>query len=657
MDGALVNPVRSGTKQPNTSFCRVRFSLPLTHTPSRLVHEILRQALPPSRIQAYSLFMSEGPNQTYQVLARKYRPTTFEDMIGQEAMVKTLQNAFKAGRVAHAFMLTGVRGIGKTTTARLLARALNYESDSVAGPSVELAQLGRHCELIMGSTHMDVLEMDAASRTGVENMRELLDGVRYAPSTARYKVYIIDEVHMLSPGAFNALLKTLEEPPDHAKFIFATTEIRKVPITVLSRCQRFDLRRVEAEALKTHLSNICAKEGAKVSDEGLALIARAAEGSVRDSLSLLDQAIVQSSLDGADVSAEQVRAMLGLADRVRILDLFALAAKGDGKGALIEMRSQYDDGAAPEIVMRDMLDICHEVSRAKTLGADADMDAAPDQAARLKDLAESLSMGQLTRLWQMLLKAHTEVRLAPAPLAAAEMALLKLSVAGQMPPPELAAQIISQMKEGNVTPPQMSTSEGGHSAPARASSMAPTSSKASAPPAAHHPSSGGGGQTQANLQASAPLTAPQAVTPTSPQLIITSLEDLVDAIPDRQIALKSDIRRYVRPIRFKQGAISFQPADGAPVTLTGKIVSILKELTDELWIVSPETSGGGDTLNEREKKARADQEAKDRSHPAFSHPLLANAKLIGIKNIDMPEGAPTSESNNVIDAKFGDDGT
>ena len=227
-------------------------------------------------MNAYKRQMSESPNQHYQVLARKYRPTTFEDMIGQEAMVTTLQNAFKAGRVAHAFMLTGVRGIGKTTTARLLARALNYESDKVDGPSVELAEQGKHCDLIMSSSHMDVLEMDAASRTGVENMRELLDGVRYAPATARYKVYIIDEVHMLSAGAFNALLKTLEEPPDHAKFIFATTEIRKVPITVLSRCQRFDLRRVEASALQSHLSNICDKEGAKVSDEGLALISRAA---------------------------------------------------------------------------------------------------------------------------------------------------------------------------------------------------------------------------------------------------------------------------------------------------------------------------------------------------------------------------------------------
>lgn len=580
--------------------------------------------------------MTEGSNQTYQVLARKYRPSTFEDMIGQEAMVTTLQNAFEANRVAHAFMLTGVRGIGKTTTARLLARALNYESDSEAGPSVNLGILGKHCELIMSSTHMDVLEMDAASRTGVDNMREMLDGVRYAPATARYKVYIIDEVHMLSAGAFNALLKTLEEPPDHAKFIFATTEIRKVPITVLSRCQRFDLRRVEAGALQSHLSGICEKEGVNVSSEGLALIARAAEGSVRDSLSLLDQAIVQSGLDGSEVSGEQVRDMLGLADRVRILDLFALAATGDGKGALTEMRSQYNDGADPAIVIRDMLDICHEVSRAKTLGEGAEFDAAPDQITRLKDLAEMLSLGQLTRIWQMLLKAHTEVRLAPAPLAAAEMALLKLSVAGQMPPPELAAQMIAQINSGAVSAPVISST----------SSASPSPSAPTPPAQAMQAQPSGGGTTSA----AAPISAPQSVPAAKPTVMLSSLEDLVDAIPDSQIVLKSDIKRYVRPIQFKPGVMSFEPAQGAPVSLPGKIVSLIKELTGELWIVSPETSGGGETLNERAKNARAAQDAKDRAHPAFSHSLLAAAELIEIRDV-----APTSETDNVIDGNFGDE--
>ncbi|MGB6231123.1 MAG: DNA polymerase III subunit gamma/tau, partial [Litorimonas sp.] len=369
---------------------------------------------------------TQPSGETYQVLARKYRPSTFEDMIGQDAMVTTLRNAFKTGRIAHAFMLTGVRGIGKTTTARLLARALNYETDEVDHPSVELETPGRHCEAIMASAHMDVLEMDAASRTGVDNMRELLDGVRYAPTDARYKVYIIDEVHMLSAGAFNALLKTLEEPPDHAKFVFATTEIRKVPITVLSRCQRFDLRRVEADELAKHLKSISEKEGIAVSDDGLALIARAAEGSVRDGLSLLDQAIVQSGLSGEEVTAEQVRTMLGLADRVRLIDLFEHAMGGDGKAALTAMRAQYDDGAAPDVVMGDLLDICHEVSRAQTLGEDAAFDFAPDQVERLRGLGERFTAGQLTRGWQILMSAHGEVRQAPVPLAAAEMALLKL---------------------------------------------------------------------------------------------------------------------------------------------------------------------------------------------------------------------------------------
>ena len=487
-------------------------------------------------------------NETYQVLARKYRPSTFEDMIGQDAMVTTLKNAFETGRIAHAFMLTGVRGIGKTTTARLLARALNYETDTVDHPSVDLATPGRHCEAIMASTHMDVLEMDAASRTGVDNMRELLDGVRYAPADARYKVYIIDEVHMLSAGAFNALLKTLEEPPDHAKFIFATTEIRKVPITVLSRCQRFDLRRVEADVLAAHLKGIAEKEGIAVSDDGLALIARAAEGSVRDGLSLLDQAIVQSGLSGDEVSAEQVRTMLGLADRVRIVDLFEHAMSGDGKAALARMRAQYDDG---------------------------------------------------------------EVRQAPVPLAAAEMALLKLALAGQMPPPELAAQIIKQAqamqadgKEGlpSVTPD------------APKAHLAPTATPAPAP-AASSPA-----QTAA-------MTAPKPVAPAAPTLRLDTFEDYVEHVDD--LRLRSDLERYVHN------------------ALVGRMVRSLQELTGQQWLVSPVETRGAIPLAEQRRNAKAEQDAKDRSHPAFEHPLLKNAELLEIK-----DRAP-----NVIAADFnsGDD--
>ncbi len=568
-----------------------------------------------------------GEQESYQVLARKYRPSTFEDMIGQDAMVTTLKNAFEANRVAHAFMLTGVRGIGKTTTARLLARALNYQTDSVDGPTVNLSERGDHCELIMSSSHMDVLEMDAASRTGVENMRELLDGVRYSPATARYKVYIIDEVHMLSAGAFNALLKTLEEPPDHAKFIFATTEIRKVPITVLSRCQRFDLRRVDAGVLAEHLRGICEKEGVKISDEGLAMISRAAEGSVRDGLSLLDQAIVQAGLDGDEVTGEQVRVMLGLADRLRILDLFAMAAGGDTKGALLEMRAQYDDGADPSVVMRDLLDICHEVSRAKTLGDLAEFEMAPDQAKRLRELSDTQSVGQLTRLWQVLSAAYNDVRQAPAPLAAAEMALLKLSLAGQMPPPELAAAIITQARkdqdDGGPGLPVMSpVGGGGTSSVAAVSTQAVSSSPSSALTAA--------------------LEAPQPVIPAAPKIEIGSFEDFVTALPASQIKLKSDLERYVRLVSFKRGAISVNITDPRQNTLIGKIVSALQEMTGDLWIVSPSDDKGAQPISHQRKSAAAAQDAEDRSHPAFSHPLLTSAKELYIRD----------RANNVIHSDF-----
>ena len=587
--------------------------------------------------------MNETPHESYQVLARKYRPQTFEDMIGQEALVTTLTNAFKVGRVAHAFMLTGVRGIGKTTTARLLARALNYETDTLKEPSVNLGTPGIHCGSIMASTHMDVLEMDAASRTGVENMREMLDGVRYAPVSARYKVYIIDEVHMLSTGAFNALLKTLEEPPDHAKFIFATTEIRKVPITVLSRCQRFDLRRVEADVLATHLRGITNKEGAHIDDEALALIARAAEGSVRDSLSLLDQAIVQENEVNGDVSADDVRNMLGLADRVRVLDLFAHAAKGDGKSALLEMRSQYADGADPAIVMRDLLDICHDVTRAKTLGADAGFDAAPDQVTRMQALAEDLSTGQLTRIWQLLMKAHNDVRLAPVPLAAAEMALLGIAVAGQLPPPEMAAKLIEALRDGTIssapasptTAPQSNT----------ATSAAPQHSAPSSPPApAPQMSASSNPGPAMSAQPRAEAAPAQA---SHHHIELKTLEDLVRALEPKDIALASDIKRYVQPISFRAGNIKFQPADDAPISLTGKIVAALQDLTGAMWIVSPEKSGGGETLKAREKREREERDAKDRAHPAFAHPLFKGAKLIEIR-----ESAPTSTPSNIIPGNF-----
>ena len=377
-----------------------------------------------------------GPAGAYTVLARKYRPRTFEDLIGQEAMVRTLTNAFAAGRIAHAFMLTGVRGVGKTTTARLLARALNYDFDTVHQPSVDLSVEGLHCRAIIEGRHMDVLELDAATRTKVDDMRELLDGVRYAPVQARNKVYVIDEVHMLSTAAFNALLKTLEEPPPHAKFIFATTEIRKVPVTILSRCQRFDLRRVEPEVLTGHLERICAREAALVESEGLKLIARAAEGSVRDSLSLLDQALVQAEA-GQIVKADVVRDMLGLADRAQTIALLESVLSGKIAEALEQFRALYGFGADPAQVASDLLEHVHGATIARTLGPAATR-LPNDQAARLAALGAQVSAGTLARVWQMLLKAYDEVRRAPDPAAAMEMALVRLAYASDLPGPEEA---------------------------------------------------------------------------------------------------------------------------------------------------------------------------------------------------------------------------
>ncbi|MFN3912681.1 DNA polymerase III subunit gamma/tau, partial [Hyphomonas sp.] len=373
----------------------------------------------------------------YEVLARKYRPRRFEDLIGQEAMVRTLSNAFETGRIAHGFMLTGVRGVGKTTTARLLARALNFEAKDAApaargkkgeggsGPSIHLDPPGVHCEAIMASRHPDVLELDAASRTGVADMRDLLDSSRYGPVSARFKVYIIDEVHMLSNASFNALLKTLEEPPPHLKFIFATTEIRKVPVTVLSRCQRFDLKRLDTSVLATHLGRVARNEEARVSEEALALVARAAEGSVRDALSLLDQAIVQTP-DG-EVSGAAVRDMLGLGDRTRLYDVFEKAIASDGKGALAEVKDQVAAGADPAVLLKDLMDIAADVSVAQATGEDWAAAGPADWANRTLALAQRLTAAQAARTWQLLLSGYGDLQVAPDPATALNMVILRLA--------------------------------------------------------------------------------------------------------------------------------------------------------------------------------------------------------------------------------------
>ena len=367
----------------------------------------------------------------YRVLARKYRPRDFSGLIGQEPMVRTLTNAFSTGRIAQAWMLTGVRGVGKTTTARILARALNYKTETVDAPSVDLSAPGLHCEAIMEGRHVDVVEMDAASHTGIDDIRDIIEQVRYAPVSARYKVYIIDEVHMLSNQAFNGLLKTLEEPPPHVKFIFATTEIRKVPITILSRCQRFDLRRIDAALIKRHLAHIGELEGVEAEDEALAMIARAAEGSMRDAQSIFDQAIAHSS---GSVTAETVRDMLGLVDRARVIDLFELVMRGDVAAALAGFRAQYDAGADPATVLTELAEFNHLVTRMRFLPSAADdASLSQDERARGLDFAQKLSVRVLSRTWQMLLKGISEVQNATRPVNAAEMVLIRLAHAANLP--------------------------------------------------------------------------------------------------------------------------------------------------------------------------------------------------------------------------------
>src|SRR6478672_5368006 len=393
---------------------------------------------------------AEAPADGYRVLARKYRPASFEDLIGQDAMVRTVSNAFESGRIPQAWILTGVRGVGKTTTARILARALNYElpDGSVKGPTIHMPALGLHCRAIMESRHVDVIEMDAASHNGVDDVRQINEAVRYSPVSARYKVYILDEVHMLSTAAFNALLKTLEEPPPHVKFVFATTEIRKVPITILSRCQRFDLRRVDTSLLVRHLEGICAQENISAEPEALGLIARAAEGSVRDALSLMDQAIAHAA---GGVRAEDIRAMLGLADRTRVIDLFEALMRGDMAKALGELRDQYDSGADPAVVLSDLAEFTHFVTRVKVLPAVADdVSLAETERTRGRAFATALSMRVLSRTWQMLFKGLAEVQEAGKPLAAAEMVLVRIAYAADLPTPD---EVIREIRENGASSP------------------------------------------------------------------------------------------------------------------------------------------------------------------------------------------------------------
>jgi len=554
--------------------------------------------------------MTDQPQTRYQVLARKYRPETFADLVGQEAMVRTLKNAFAASRIAQAFIMTGIRGTGKTTTARIIAKGLNCTGpDGQGGPTTEPCGQCEQCTAIMEGRHVDVMEMDAASRTGVGDIREIIDSVHYRAASARYKVYIIDEVHMLSTNAFNALLKTLEEPPAHVKFIFATTEIRKVPVTVLSRCQRFDLKRIEPEVMIALLQKIATAEGARVSDDALALITRAAEGSARDATSLLDQAI---SHGAGETSADQVRAMLGLADRGRTLDLFDMILRGQAAPALAELSAQYAAGADPMAVLRDLAEVTHWISVVKiTPDAADDPTVPPDERARGLAMAQVLPMRALTRMWQMLLKAIEEVAQAPNAMMAAEMAVIRLTHVADLPDPE---QLLRRLSEGPgptapTPPPTARTPAPGgtmtHASAAVASPAAPA--LASAPAATPRMTAGTG----AGAAATAPALAPDLAL--ARYATFAALIDLIRA--NRDVKLLIEVEHHLRLAHYSPGRIEFQPTDGAPRDLAATLAARLQLWTGTRWLVSVVSDGGGATIAETRGAARLDAEAQAMENP------------------------------------------
>ena len=579
----------------------------------------------------------------YRVLARKYRPKDFTDlMVGQEPMVRTLTNAFETGRIAQAYMLTGVRGVGKTTTARILARALNYKTSEIDKPTIDLRVPGDHCQAIMEGRHVDVIEMDAASHTGIDDIREIIEQVRYRPVSARYKVYIIDEVHMLSTQAFNGLLKTLEEPPEHVKFIFATTEIRKVPITVLSRCQRFDLRRISASDLVGLFTTIASKEGIEAEPDALAMIARAAEGSARDGLSLLDQAIAHG---GGIVQAEAVRGMLGLADRARIVDLFQHIVKGDVAAALEEFQNQYEAGANPVVVLTDLADFTHLVTRLKYV-PDAANDPSLSEVERTKaaEFAKGIAVTTLSRIWQMLLKGIPETEGSSRTAGAAEMVLIRLAHAAHLPAPEDAARRLAEFSGDNAGPRPSPTPSGNggssgtrvsyqNSVAARAPETAPSQPQPSAPVAMLRA-----------VPSSQPETMPVGRIETKPAeapkpfVSVNSISDIVDlATEKRDPKLKAMVRTFVRPVRIEPGRLDVSLSTGAPTTLLNELAVKLKEWTGIHWIVSLSREEGAPTLVEAEAKTREQQVIDARQDPDVAAIL---AHFPGARIIDVRVRAP-----------------
>ncbi|MCK8455776.1 DNA polymerase III subunit gamma/tau [Sphingomonas sp. LB3N6] len=504
----------------------------------------------------------------YRVLARKYRPQTFSELIGQDAMVQTLGNAIKRDRLAHAFLMTGVRGVGKTSTARLIAKALNcIGPDGEGGPTIDPCGVCEPCRAIAEGRHIDVIEMDAASHTGVDDVREIIDASRYSAVTARFKIYIIDEVHMLSKNAFNALLKTLEEPPPHVKFLFATTEVNKVPVTVLSRCQRFDLRRISAEQLSKHFAWVSEQEGVIADPEALMLIARAAEGSARDGLSILDQAIAHAGLEGGGVTADAVRQMLGLSDRGAVRDLLTLILAGDGAGALASMRRQYDYGVDPLSVLRSLLETVHGITLTK-VGTPPDAAQPMEERAAREEWAASLGYPALHRLWQLFLKGHDEVAKAALPIEAAEMALLRAIYASTLPDPgDLARQI--------------------------ASGAAPSATPSSPPMPPPAPPSGEAPPWNAASAAKAP--EPVATGPILPP----TFEALVDLLDESGgLAIAARLRHGARVVSYAPPEFTLSGSRPVSADTLAELNALLKSVTRTAWKVSIVDAPGAPTLRE-----------------------------------------------------------
>ncbi|MCQ2005833.1 DNA polymerase III subunit gamma/tau [Rhizobium sp. NRK18] len=597
---------------------------------------------------------TDPPQGGYRVLARKYRPKDFTDlMVGQEPMVKTLTNAFETGRIAQAYMLTGVRGVGKTTTARILARALNYKSPTVDKPTIDLAIPGEHCQAIMEGRHVDVIEMDAASHTGIDDIREIIEQVRYRPVSARYKVYIIDEVHMLSTQAFNGLLKTLEEPPEHVKFIFATTEIRKVPITVLSRCQRFDLRRISAADLVHLFSTIAGKEGIEADAEALAMIARAAEGSARDGLSLMDQAIAHG---GGRIDAAQVRAMLGLADRGRIVDLFGHIVAGEAAAALNEFQSQYESGANPPIVLTDLADFTHLVTKLKYVPEAAnDPSLSEVERTRGAEFASSIAVTTLSRMWQMLLKGIPETESSSRPAGAAEMVLIRLAHAAHLPSPEEAARRLADLA-GNGQPAGNGGNGGGAprggnggatasytSSTVRATQAMPNAAPSGAPTAMLRsvPKPETTPEIAAAMQAA--VEAAPAEKP-APQVPVNSLSDIADLCSRHgDIRLRALLRIYVRPVRIEPGRLEISLGNDAPKSIVNDLAANLKEWTGVHWmVIVSRDQQGGPTLAEVEAKEKETRLTDARQDPDVAAIL---AQFPGAKITDVRIRADQAEDD------------